>query len=103
MSTLSIRLDDELTELLDREARLAHQKRSEFVRTAIVEAARRREQQRFMEEMVAEMREALADKELQRDSREIAEAFDDTAADGLDAVIEAERAAGIDPDERWWK
>jgi len=103
MSTLSIRLDDELTELLDREARLAHQKRSEFVRTAIVEAARRREQQRFMEEMVAAARVLAEDPDARRECREIAEAFDDAAADGLDAIIDAERAAGIDPEERWWK
>ena len=53
-----------------------------------------------MAEMIAEMRTAYSNPEIRSKAVEIAE---DLANDGLDALIAAERAAGIDPDEKWWR
>lgn len=100
MSTFSIRFPEDMERRLEAEARLADRGRSELVREAVQEYLARHEQDRFMQEMVAEMKDWLADKTGRGESRELTE---DTADDGLDAVIEAERAAGINPEKRWWK
>jgi len=100
MSTLSVRLPEDLERRLETEARLAQRGRSELVREAVQEYLARHEQDRFMREMVAEMKDWLADKTGREESRELAAEAPD---DDLDSVIESERAAGIDPDQRWWK
>jgi class 3 adenylate cyclase len=60
----------------------------------------RRERERFMTEMANELREAYANPDELREALELAEMGSD---EGLDAIIESERGAGIDPDERWWR
>ncbi|MCP5231043.1 MAG: ribbon-helix-helix protein, CopG family [Chromatiales bacterium] len=100
MSALSLRLPDDIDTRLSAEAALEGTTRSDVARLAIDEYLKRRERERFMDEMVAEARKAYADPDIVREALEIAE---DTVDDGLDAIIADERAAGIDPDEPWWR
>lgn len=94
MASLSLRLTDDIGQRLAQEAQAEGKSRSEVARAAIAELLDRRERERFMGETVEEMRQAYADPEIRREALEIAE---DTIDDGLDALIEEERAAGIDP------
>lgn len=56
-----------------------------------------------MAEMVAAAARALAnDPQARAEALQIADEFD-AADDALDRVIAEERAAGIDPDEKWWE
>jgi predicted DNA-binding protein len=100
MTAISLRLPDDLEANLKAEAQLEGKTQSEIARLAITEYLARREKERFMAEMVAEMRTAYSNPDIRREALEIAE---DLAEDGLDAIIAAERAAGIDPDEKWWR
>ena len=100
MSALSLRLSDDFDTRLEEEARLAGKTRSEIARQAIAEFLERREKERFMAELVEEARRAYADPAIRKEALEIA---NDTVGDGLDQVIADERAAGIDPGEKWWR
>jgi hypothetical protein len=100
MTAISLRLPSDIEANLKAEARLEGKTQSEIARLAIVEYLARREKERFMAEMVAEMRTAYSDPDIRREALDTA---DDLADDGLDAIIAAERAAGIDPDEKWWR
>lgn len=74
--------------------------RSEVAREAIAEYLEQREKERLMAEMVEEVRRAYADPEIRREALEIAE---EGMGDFLDAITADERAAGIDPNEKWWR
>lgn len=100
MSAISLRLPHDIEAHLKAEARLEGKTQSEIARLAITEYLARREKERFMAEMVAAGRALAADPQAWAESREIAE---DLADEGMDAIIAAERAAGIDPEEKWWK
>jgi predicted transcriptional regulator len=100
MTALSLRLPDDIDALLGEEARVEGKTRSEIARTAISDYLARREKERFMAEMVEEARRAYASPEIRRESLEIA---NDLVDEGLDAIIADEIAAGINPDEIWWK
>lgn len=100
MSALSLRLPDDFDTRLEEEARLEGKTRSEIARQAIAEFLERREKERFMAEMVAAARALAEDPEARRESLEIANEFPD---DDLDAIIASEVAAGIDPNEKWWR
>jgi predicted transcriptional regulator len=102
MTTISLRLPDDLEANLKAEAQLEGKSQSEIARLAISEYLARREKDRFMAEMVAAGRALAADPQARAEARAIAEDLD-MADEGLDAIIAAERAAGIDPDEKWWK
>ncbi|WFP50975.1 ribbon-helix-helix protein, CopG family [Methylomonas sp. EFPC3] len=101
MPAISLRLPDDVEANLKAEAQLEGKSQSEIARLAITEYLARRERERFMAEMVAEVRTAYADPEIRREALAIAEEFD-AADDALDRLIAEERAAGIDPDEKWW-
>lgn len=102
MASISIRLPKEIEQQLDEEARFSDRNRSELVREAVGEYLTRRQKQRFIAEYVAEMRQVYADPELADDARQIQRDFDEVDTT-LDRLIEEERAAGIDPEERWWE
>ncbi|WP_150048610.1 ribbon-helix-helix protein, CopG family [Methylomonas rhizoryzae] len=102
MPAISLRLPDDVEANLKAEAQLEGKSQSEIARLAIIEYLARRERERFMAEMVAEVRTAYADPEIRREALAIAEEFD-AADDALDRLIAEERAAGIDPDEKWWE
>lgn len=99
-STLSIRFPEDLERKLDEEARLAHKGRSELVREAVQEYVLRREKERFIQDIVQEMREWQGDAGARQGSGKLSDEMPD---DDLDALIRTERDAGVDPDERWWK
>ncbi|MBD9355228.1 ribbon-helix-helix protein, CopG family [Methylomonas albis] len=102
MPAISLRLPDDVEAKLKAEAQLEGKSQSEIARLAITEYLARRERKRFMAKMVAEVRTAYADPEIRREALAIVEEFD--AADaGLERLIAEERAAGIDPDEKWWE
>lgn len=100
MSAISLRLPDDFDARLEEEARLEGKTRSEIARQAIAEFLERREKERFMAELVEEARRAYAYPAIRKEALEIA---NDTVDDGLDQVIADERAAGIDPGEKWWR
>ncbi len=100
MTTLSIRIPDDLETHLKAEALLEAKSQSEIVRLAIADYLSRREKERFMAELVAAGRALAGDQQAWAESREIAE---DLADEGMDAIIADEIAAGIDPNEKWWK
>ena len=100
MTAISLRLPDDIDIQLKTEAQLEGKTQSEIARLAITEYLASREKERFMAEMVAEMSTAYTNPDIRREAQEIAE---DLADDGLDAIIAAERVAGIDPDEKWWR
>lgn len=100
MTAISLRLPDDVEASLKAEAQLEGKTQSEIARLAITEYLALREKKRFMTEMAAEMRIAYAEPEIRREALEIAE---DVVDEGLDAIIANERAAGIDPAEKWWK
>jgi len=97
MSTLSLRLPDDFGARVDEEARLSGKTRSEVARQATAEFLERREKERFMAEMVAAARALAADPTARREALELA---NDLVDEGLDDIIAAEIAAGIDPDEK---
>jgi len=100
MTAISLRLPDDIETRLNQEARAEGKSRSEIARLAITEFLTCREKERFMAEMVAAARALTADPAARRESLEIA---NDLPDDGLDAIIAAEIAAGINPDEKWWR
>jgi metal-responsive CopG/Arc/MetJ family transcriptional regulator len=100
MTAISLRLPDEIESRLTEEARIEGCPRSEVARAAIVEYLERREKERFMAEMVSAAQALAADPVARRESLEIANEFPD---DDLDTIIASEVAAGIDPDEKWWR
>jgi predicted transcriptional regulator len=100
MTAISLRLPDEIETRLAREAGLEGRPRSEIARVAIVEYLERREKERFMAELVEEARRAYADPEIRRVAIEIAEEGIDTY---FDTITADERAAGIEPNEQWWR
>jgi predicted transcriptional regulator len=100
MTAISLRLPDDIEANLKAEAQLESKTQSEIARQAITEYLARREKERFMAEMAAAGRALAADPQARAESREIAE---DLVDEGLDAIVAAERAAGIDPDAKWWK
>ncbi|MDD5033665.1 MAG: ribbon-helix-helix domain-containing protein [Methylococcaceae bacterium] len=100
MPAISLRLPDDVEANLKAEAQLEGKSPSEIARLAITEYLAHREKVRFMAEMVAAGRALAADPQAWTESREIAE---DLADEGLDIIIAAERASGVDPNEKWWK
>lgn len=100
MSALSLRLPDDFDTRLAEEARLQGKTRSEIARQAIAEFLERREKERFMAEMVDAAQALAADPAARREALEMA---NDLVDEGLDAIIASEIAAGIDPDEKWWR
>lgn len=99
MGNLSTRLPEEMERNLEYETRISGKRRSEVVREAIGEYLAHRERERFMAEMIAAAKALYSDPEAVEEGLEIAE-------EGLDEWLEdierEERAAGIDPDEKWW-
>ena len=100
MGAISLRLPEPLEARLAAEAEAEGRSRSDVAREAIADYLERRERDRFMAELVEELRQGYADPRLRREASELAEMNLDEA---IDAIVESERAAGIDPDERWWR
>lgn len=102
MSNISIRLPDDLENKLGEEARRAHKKRSELAREAIADYLQRVEHERFMSEMRRAAKALYSNPEAVEEARQIQQDFD--AVDhSFERLEEEERAAGIDPQKKWWK
>ena len=99
MTAISLRLPDNIEANLKAEALLVGKTPSEIARLAISEYLARREKERFMTQMVAEIQTAYANPAIANDAQALA---DDLVDEGLNALIAAELEAGIDPDEKWW-
>jgi len=101
MTNISVRLPPEIEHDLDEEARLTDRNRSDLVREAVGKYLMQRQRERMIKAYSDEMRRAYADPEYVEEMRRIQHDFD--ATDDWLARIEAEeRAAGIDPNEKWW-
>ena len=94
MGAISVRLPDQLESRLATEAEIEGKGRSEVARDAIADYLTRREQERFMAEMVAEARAAYATDAIRHEAVETSEAFQ---------ALEAEPTSNTENDEKWWK
>lgn len=105
MSTLTLRLPDELDARLTRLAALEDKSRSELARAALDSFLQEQERKRFMNELVEEARAAYANEAIRAEAREIAETFlplDNAALD----VAEGRKpgaAATEESSKKWWK
>lgn len=100
MSTVSLRIPDELDERLSREASRENKSRSEMLREAVSEYLDRKEKERFLNEFVAETRAGYGDPGIAEDARAIAEDFLPAENEALDST---ETDTGTDTTEKWWK
>lgn len=99
MANISIRLPADIEQGLENEARLSDRNRSDLIREAVGEYLNRRQKQRIIEEMTKAARVLYSDPVAQRAGIIMAE---EGLEDWLDNIEREERAAGIDPDEKWW-
>lgn len=99
MGNLSVRLPEEVERNLERETQTSGKSRSDLVREAIGEYLTRKERERFMAKMVAAAKALYSDPEARKEGLEIAE---EGLEEWLEDIEREERAAGIDPDEKWW-
>ncbi len=93
MSTLSLRIPDDLDKQLEEEALRENKSRSELVRDAVADYLARKEKERFLGDFVAEARAGYANAELRQDAQTIADDFLPAENEVLDAPA----------DDRWWK
>lgn len=99
MANISVRLPPEVEKQLDDEVRLTARSRSELVREAVGDYLTRKQKERMIEEMRQAARALNANPEARRDAAAVAE---QGVEDWLDRIEGEERAAGVDPDEKWW-
>lgn len=99
MANISIRLPPDIEQGLENEARLSDRNRSDLIREAVGEYLTRRQKQRIIEEMTKAARVLYSDPVALRAGIIMAE---EGLEDWLDNIEREERAAGIDPDEKWW-
>jgi len=98
---ISIRLPEDIEQQLNEEARFSDKNRSELVREAVGEYLTRKQKERLITEMKNAATALYADSEATAESRQIQQDFD--AVDTTQQQLETEeRAAGIDPDKKWW-
>ena len=99
MGAISLRLPDELEAQLTREAEAEGCPKSELARRALTEWLAEQEKKRFIDQMVAEAKALYAAPTRLAETREVAkEGLDDW----LDSIERDERAAGTDPEVKWW-
>lgn len=102
MTNISVRLPPEIERGLEEEARLTERNRSDVVREAVGEYLTQRQRERLIKEYTDEMRQAYADPEHADTMRRMQQDFDEVD-DSLERIEAEERAAGIDPNEKWWE
>ena len=105
MSTLNLRLTDQIDQQLSQEARRENRTRSEVARDALAWYLTEMEKSRFMNQLVEEARAAYSNKDIRREALEIAEEFLPAENEALDAA--EGRKAGKSKfgghSEKWWK
>lgn len=92
MSTISLRIPDDLDEKLNREALRENRSRSELLREAVIDYLERKEKERFVADFVAEARTGYGDPDIAREARAIADDF-----------LEPENQALDDTSDKWWR
>lgn len=105
MSTLTLRLPDELDARLTRLAALEDKSRSELARAALEGFLQEQERKRFMNELVEEARAAYATEAIREEAHEIEETFLPLDNAALDAA-EGRKPGGTateESGEKWWK
>jgi len=105
MSTLTLRLPDELDARLNRLAALENKSRSELARTALDSFLREMERTRFMDEMVAAALVLATNPEARAESIAIAEEFLPLENEALD-IAEGRKPGDPWPEELgeiWWR
>jgi metal-responsive CopG/Arc/MetJ family transcriptional regulator len=105
MSTLTLRLPDELDERLNRFAALEKISRSELARTALDSFLREQERERLMADMEAAFRVLASNPEARAESLAIAEEFLPLDNEALD-IAEGRKPGEAWPEELgevWWK
>ena len=100
MANISVRLPHEIERDLEEEARLTRRNRSDVVREAVGEYLTRKHKERIIDEMRQAAKALYSNPDAVREGSEIAEAG---VEDWLKNIEREERAAGIDPDEKWWE
>lgn len=93
MSTLSLRIPDDLDKQLEEEASRANKSRSELVRDAVADYLARKEKERFLGDFVAEARAGYANAAIRQDAQAIADDFLPVENEALDPSAE----------DKWWK
>ena len=93
MSTLSLRIPEDLDKRLGEEASREHKSRSELVREAVADYLARREKERFLTDFVAEARAGYDSTAIRQDAQAVADDFLTVENEALDPP----------PDEKWWK
>ncbi len=101
MSTISIRISDDLERQLSAEADTQGRPRSELVRQAIQEFVSRKEKERFMAELLAEASEAYSNPEMRREIKDLEKDFD--LLESIYESHESARPGRNNESERWWK
>ena len=99
MSTLNVRLPEDLENLLAREAELAHKPRSELAREAIRTYLEQLERERYMGELERAARTIAEDRDLRQEAEATAEAFQPLEEE----AAEADRPPEEDDAKPWWK
>ena len=94
MTTLNIRLSDQIEQRLADEARRENKTRSEIARDALTWYLTEIEKKRFMDQLLEEARAAYANDQIRREAMEIAEAF---------LPFESEIPDNEESGEKWWK
>lgn len=94
MTTLNIRLTDQIEQQLADEARRENKTRSEIARDALTWYLTEIEKKRFMDQLLEEARAAYANDHIRREAMEIAEAF---------LPFENETPDNEESVEKWWK
>ena len=99
MTNISVRLPREIERSLEEEARLAGRNRSDVVREAVGEYLTLKQKERIIEELKGAARALYSNPAAAREDSEIAE---EGLEDWLNSIEREDRAAGIDPDTKWW-
>ncbi len=105
MSTLNLRLTDQIDRQLSQEAHRENRTRSEVARDALAWYLTEMEKSRFMNQLVEEAREAYSNEDIRREALEIAEEFIPAENEALDAA-EGRKIGKSKPgsqSEKWWK
>ncbi|MDR4652111.1 MAG: ribbon-helix-helix domain-containing protein [Nitrosomonas sp.] len=105
MTTLNIRLTEQIEQRLSEEAERENKTRSEIARDALNWYLTEIEKKRFMDQLLEEARTAYADNNIRQEALDIAEEF--LSLDG-EIPEKTDNSAPADPpnpefSEKWWK
>jgi predicted DNA-binding protein len=105
MSTLNLRLPDQIDQQLSLEAQRENRTRSEVARDALAWYLNEMEKSRFMNQLVEEARAAYSNEDIRREAMEISEEFLPAENEALDAAEgrKAGKPKSAGQNEKWWK